>query len=380
MNHDSTEQMVIKALQAGAPVDTEVEGDLADLRDRIESGNNAPMAIGDVKDGRSRRRLVLAAAAAFLLVGAAAAAVALRSGDDPVQVGTQPAGDGTGWYLPKGLGDEWQVEAVSTDFRGVEYTGADCPGDTRSWVDPGAAQTAYVKRFPASGPPEFLEDYSDEMESVDLGRGLSGVFVTTPSGPYLTFEHGDNRWLVTGFELPESDIIDMGRRIAAGSDPEPPRDSFDLLESYQTAGGASDYRDVHVVLRNQSTGARVAYVISPPGRGPDWGLMRSMPVPIELDGVVDKGVSAGDTEIAYVFRLPDADISSDSGSGFGADREVAAEEDVQAMLQSLRPATASEWASFVRSATDHRGASEAIAPTIDDLGKPAAVPTTTEPN
>ena len=378
MSHDPTEQRVADALRASAPVDTDVEGGLAALRDRIENGNDTPLAIGEPH--RPRRRLALVAAAALLLVAAAAVAVAvaIRSGDDQVRVANHPAEPGTGWYLPVGL-DEWQVESVGTDFRDAEGIDSGCPCESWTWADPDAQRSAYVRRAQASGAPAFPEGDSADVETVDLGDEVSGMYVTTPFGPYLTFQQGTSNWFITGFDLPKTDVLDMGRRVAAGRGPNPPNASFGLIESYQTRGGIAAYQDVHVVMRNEESGVRAAYMISPSGRGSDLGSAQSMPATMDLGDVLGQGLSVDDADVAYVFRLPDADITSDSDSGFGINGRATAT-DIQTVLRALRPATAAEWAAFVGSATDDRGGKDAIAPTIDDLSKPIGSPPTTEPN
>ena len=122
----------------------------------------------------------------------------------------------------------------------------------------------------------------------------------------------------------------------------------------------------------------MTYVLTPPGLESVFPL--GQVERLELPGAVDPvlRIIAANQEleneapgISYLGRWPGASVATDSRQAFGAAPGPVTDEDAQEILASLRPATAEEWAAFVRSATDpERDASTLLVGSLMDLTQP----------
>lgn len=124
-----------------------------------------------VRPGAGRARALAVAAVAVTLVASAAALVtARRAGDDQTQIAG--AGEATGWYLPEGLGSEWElIEITALPYaarevvRIVGLTGATGSGGERhvtAEVFVGAAADAiWSEPLPPSDSDTARTDWVD---------------------------------------------------------------------------------------------------------------------------------------------------------------------------------------------------------------------------
>lgn len=381
MSPTPTERTLRDALLAAAPADTHVEDGLADLQARLDGVALGPAELAE--GAPSNRWRVLAAVAVVAAVVATAAAVLVARQDrDRTDVVTTPGQEATGWYVPEGLGPDWQLESISTDFRDAVNPDAPCPCREWLWVDAAAGRSVMVIR--STGSFDVAEAVADGNEggiegsraaAVELGDGITGVHLQAQLGSSVRWSTGGHIWLVQGIDLQGDDLVAAAERVASTStDPRPPGSGYELVDRSRAAGGIDSYEDVHVILRNRATKARVAYTLSPEGRADPFGLFGPLPRRIALAPGLPAGLVVGDgTDQAYLARWPGADVSSGADSAFGADPGPATPGDVRALLRSLRPATAQEWATFTRSATG-KVDPKVRAATLFDLAKPSDPP------
>lgn len=385
MSPTPTERTLRDALHAAAPTETHVDRGLADLLDRLDGPGVAPAVLARRAPRTDRR--VLAAAAVVAVLAVAAAVLALtRSGDHPSRLVTTPPGDtATGWYVPHGLPDDWQLESITTDLRDAENPDAPCPCRLWLWVDRAAGRSLMAIRSTGSfdtaaavadGNQGGLED--SRATEVDLGGGITGVHLRAQSGSSVRWGADGHSWVVQGIDLKGDDLVAAARQVVAtAAAPRPPDGGYELLDQTAVAGGIDSYQDVHVILRNRATKARVAYTLSPEGRADPFGFIGLLPRQVALATGLPRGLEVGEgTDLAFLARWPGADVASNSDSAFGADPGPASPADVREVLRSLRPATAEEWAAFSRTATGEVDP-KVRAATLFDLAKPSDPPPAT---
>jgi hypothetical protein len=358
---DRTEQTLRRTLEAVAPVDTQLEADFADLMARL-SGSPTQAPVHLAHDGRRPSRMALVAAAAALVIGVAAVAVATardRSGTNLATV--PPAAPATGWYVPRGLGDDWILESVDSDFRDVEADGPSCPCRTRVWVGP-AGETSVVAYDMGGDRGMAADQVFDPDEPVrdePLGTGVTATVGGYLRGDAALWLQGGRRWFVSGVGVSNDEILKAARALASDPDAKAaPLEGFDLMATSETPGGLRSYHAVHVVLRNKKTGNRVAYVLAPPGRGEDpVNVLVPHRVPVNpelpwgLAYPADPEIDTGTDATRFLAHWPGADVNANGDASFGEPTPPGTEREVRAVLGSLRSASAAEWDAFLQTAT-----------------------------
>lgn len=357
---DRTEQTLRRTLEAVASVDTEVDAEFADLMARLSgSPMQAPTPLSHVS-GRPRR-LALVAAAAALIIGVVAVAVAsTRDRSDTNLATVPPAAPATGWYVPEGLGSDWTLESVSSDFRDVEANGPSCPCRTRVWVGP-EGETSVVA-LDMGGETELAADQvfdpSEPVREEPLAAGITASVGGYLRGDAALWLQDGRRWLMFGVGASNDEVLDAARAVAANPDDDTPLDGFDLMTTSETPGGLTSYHAIQVVLFNKQTRNRVAYVLTPPGRGEDPAnvlvphhVAANPDLPWVLAYPADPEVETGADATRFLAHWPGADVNANGDGSFGEPSPPGNEGEVRAVLGSLRPASAAEWDAFLQTAT-----------------------------
>lgn len=358
---DRTETTLRRTLEAVAPVDTEVDAEFADLMARL-SGSQVEAPTPLPRPARRPRRFALAAAAALLVVAAAVAVTATRDRSDTKITTVPPAADATGWYVPGGLGDEWALESVSSDFRDVEADGPSCPCRTRVWVGPdGDTSVVAIDMGGDSGiAADQVFDPDEPVQEVPLARGITATIGSYLRGDAALWLQDGRRWFVFGVGVSNDEIREAAQALmysTAAASPTP-LEGFDLMTTSETPGGLRSYHAVQVVVRNSRSGHRVSYVLTPPGRGEDpvnvlvpHRTAVNADLPPVLAYSADPEVETGSDATRFLAHWPGADLNANGDASFGEPADPGNEGEVRAVLGSLRAASASEWAAFLQTAT-----------------------------
>lgn len=340
-------------------VATTAAADEADLRRRIESGAEATTPLRPT--ARHGSTTVLRAAAVLVvllgLVGAALAVAHHRRGPN---VSTGPA-VATGLYVPEHLPAGWTVESIDVS----EDPGVDCPCERAGWANADGDVLWYLHRRPPSNPVP-----TDGL-TVDLGAGLVGRR-DQPGGHQIGWARGDDRYSLSATKgVAATDLDAAARRLATAHGPvtAPPLDGYRLIDH---AARAETSRSVRFVTMEVRTGTG--------GRGLTAQLQPAWSSP---------GLDEYSSQFAVVGRTAEGPTVTPAFDNFDdwltglyprtAIRVSAGEhttrvdtKQFEPFLSRLRPATAAEWAAFVRSVPRHdRGA---IVDDIDDLAAPGRAP------
>lgn len=368
-------------LRAAAPDDTHTDRGWTDLTGRLDA-DATPLL--DTRPPR-RARALLVAAVAVVAVGLVALVVA--RGEEPERTITGPGPTtttttsvpeeaGTGWWIPVGL-DGWELESVGSDFKDIEPPASigTCPCTSETWVgEPGTARriavtSAVVGDEPEPDDPEDLLDAG--LAPGAVAPGIDGYLGAESATSYARWDVAGVRSYVSGSNLPWEEFVDAVEHLAIGAEGPPFADAVSL--GRRDVGDLRSFQDVHVTLRNVESGRRVAYVLSPPDLALDLGsllavgILESGRVGIN-DLVMVRGEGYGPGDRAWTIR--GSGVWIDGTAGFGA--ADGTEDDVLAVLGSLAPASAEEWAAFLATATGTVDEDPPLAvATIDDLSQPA---------
>ncbi|MGN6695362.1 MAG: hypothetical protein ACTHN0_14395 [Aquihabitans sp.] len=327
------------------------------------------------------------AAAAVLLVLAAVTAVLTSSrhdGDgDAVRAG---AGAATGWYLPRGLPDGWRLTtAMVTD-------GAPCDVASQRWkarpdaAEPDGTRSAIELRYTSCLAPE---EPANGTPGPALGGHVSastiGPSTEDPSWEVIRWE-GDGHWALTGEGVDQDRLIEAAKAIVA----DPASDDAPLAGYAATGAGGGQEADpdaapaVAVNLASPE-GWQVQYELVVSGDGPQLTPMTTeeehpleqQPLELARRGTrpLDRTSPRPAMSSGYLFGAwPGADVLIHEGvypvrNDLRPPTAAQSRQAVDLLAASLHPATASEWRTFLATATD-RVTDRALlsADTLDQLG------------
>ncbi|WCO65371.1 hypothetical protein PO878_12780 [Iamia majanohamensis] len=393
------------ALRAVADRDP-VAGDLDELRRRTD---------GQAFDGprastRSpRRRVQVLIAAVVALVVGAVGLVALRAGDDPDQGLTTDRPPATGWYLPEGLGTDW-------DLLDVYAFPNDATAGLRRYVllgsgrevDQAVVVTEHLVTDPLSRPATLVPvDGTDGLFTMNDSRSaeasepivvaLQGDRVLTVGGPDGTQDERlaiAERWRETdGLAIGPSPASGL-RRLADVSWVSPATQLASAIgfDDQDLVAGAQ----VTVELRQRATGTGLRYRLSAPETGGrptgvglgDAGASAGLapderPERLDVDGARGPvwrsavfGIEGADQlgPAAITVLLPAADVSINASADSSSDLSEEATADLEAAARELagdlRPVGTTEWQEAVRQAVDDPDPA-LLAPTLADAPTPA---------
>lgn len=389
---DPTEALLRQALTESAPVDTHVERGLADLQERVATGGATAGAPADLATRRLRPGRILAIAAVIVLVLGLAAAVVVRGGDDldGDDLQTQPPGAAaTGWYVPKGLSDDWHLKSVTTYVDGVEQLAGECPCRRRVWVGSDATKAMRLNEVTSKerDVADLFEtiDEADVTEGIDLGHGITGTagigsFADGPvprTAPFLAWQRDGTQSILFGNEVTEDQLTAAGRAILdTGVPGEDALPGSHLVDQVSVPGNLKTSTSVRVIMENRATGAIETYVLVPPGldgsdssRAPTVVGLPGAPGPL-LAVVSDALDGSGTQATTYLGRWPGATITT--GAILDVERPPGPPDTLREVLGSLRPATQAEWAAFLKTASEPPAdLAELAPPTLMDLTVPA---------
>lgn len=347
---------------------------------------------------RSHRRaaVFIGAAAAVLAVVALAVVIIAGRGDDTIEPLVTEAEQPTGWYVPEGLPDGWQLESAEA------YPGPKaCKRRGTQWSDPtkdrsvalsydGCGRAPTQKDVPdlqiPGAPPELNPRM--ELHEVDLGNGVTatGIRQITPDSdaidvPSLSWNSGGGAWTVQGLGVGYDGLVSVAKRLAA--DPGRSDLGIDGLEAVDrwSAPERDHTPQVQVNLVNPD-GLRTSYYLSLPGGGEHAGGSAVL-VPITVEGQPNR-VFRYDTATFWAGRYggswPGADLIVYRWTTGPTDPEhLISDASLEQMIASLRPATTDEWRAFLATATGTVSPVLLDAPSLAALAE-ADVPRPGEPS
>ena len=356
---------------------------------------DGPTAAASERPGGPRRWL--AVAAVLLTVAAVTTVIALGRDDRPdrLTVGTEEA---TGWYVPEGLPEGWDLVSATV------VDGSRCDGASQRWK-------TTPERAEPDGTRPAIELVFTGCREVPADPGLPGPkigprsvdsFVAPakddPTHQVVRWEDEGGLWELTGEGVSGDRLLAAAQAIAA--DPvatDPPLPGF---EPTGTGTGGDNDPDgpptVSLELRSP-TGEIVTYGLVAPGHGPPLtpftsdvdrsladqplGLRRRGSIPVErfARGAQDRsGYLFGSWPGADVL-LPEQ-VRPDQSPG-EMPRPAEAEALVDAVAASLRPASAETWRAFLATAEDAVDPRLRTSPTLAALSEPrTGVTGTTAPS
>jgi hypothetical protein len=357
-----TERRVRDALRAAAPQDTHLEAGLADLQGRVAAGA-APTPIGH---RRPNRRILAAAAVIVAIAACGLAIVTLTRDDDTSKVISTPNGPAaTGWYVPSGLDGDWKLQAVRS-FAGDAVGAATCPCVRRTWASGDGASSLLLVESVATQPKvdEVIDRMSDVevIDGINLGHGITARAATGPkpsTDTFMVWRDDDRRFLLAGSGVSSRHVIDAAHAIVDDGEPSDlSLPGSELVDEVAVPVTLAHYQVVEVTMANATTGAIVTYTLTPPGSEAltVLGAIRKVALPGRSAPVLRVEEAGQEIDNAppvasYLDRRPGASVVAsvqpdDVASASADDAEAA----VRAVLASLEPAGAGEWAAFVRSA------------------------------
>jgi hypothetical protein len=367
-----------------APVATlEIDDGLADLRARTQGRGATPLpAPPPTSSGTDRGRLLAVAAVLVLVAGVASALVLTRGGDDdrPAVRIEPPA---TGWYIPHQLPKGWELASVDSDFMDVEGFGGRCPCVQSTWVHPDGRRIAVYRSASSAKVFRWTADASDgPPEEVTLvGSVKAQVFSPIEGRVVVGWVQDRRRTMVTGQGTGRADALLAARRIArgeVGNDDSPLR-GYHLLDRATAPDGVRAYESITVTLRNRRAGATLGYTLTPNGFGASvtssvLGDLRAVHVPGQPRPLLQSShiTAYGDegSGVAYSGRWPGADVFiGDDGDSLHMNGRVT-DREVRAVISALRPASADEWARFLRRVPQVDHSPNLAVSSIDALNKP----------
>lgn len=333
----------------------------------------------------------LAAAAVLLAVAAVTTVVVLGRDDRPDRL-TVGAGEATGWYVPEGLPEGWDlVSAMVVD-------GSRCDGASQRWK-------AAPERAEPDGTRPAIELAFTGCSEVPADPGLPGPkigprsvdsFVAPakddPTHQVVRWEDEGGLWEVTGEGVAGDQLLAAAQAIAA--DPvatDPPLPGFEPTGSGTSGDDDPDGPPTVSLALRSPTGEIVTYALAAPGHGPPLtpftsdvdrsladqplGLRRRGSIPVErfARGAQDRS--------GYLFgSWPGADVLlpeqvRPDRSADEPPKPAEAEALVDAVATSLRPASAEAWRAFLATAQEGADPRLRTSPTLAALGDPQSGPT-----
>lgn len=353
-----------------SPFDPSEETAFADSPERPRMGRPHPA------------RVLTAAALIIVILASVSAVLAARSGDDPGQrVATDQTGR-TGWYLPAGLGTEWELLDVRSSpayaERGVarrasfvpDPGGAPAQLDVTVYAvpptDPEAA-APWITMVRGEGAAAYEAQVNRRPGDVTIRVRLGSRLLVLSSDRLSVDEMltvSDRWWRTDGREIATDPSLGLSRGsdvtwsdpVASGSvgaDGGPP------LPAAENVGA-----EVYLEVRRHDSGAVVGYSLDVPGRrgarptgvdAPDRGASAGLtpdeqPRQLELPGAsgpvweIRQGNDIAPTP-SLLGLFPDADVTIGSDEDSGSKQVQATE--AAALAEALRPATSQEWADAV---------------------------------
>lgn len=344
----SIDDQLRSLLDVAAPDDTHVEERWAELAERLADDGTAPAPLPE-----RRPRRWLAIAAAVVVVAAVAAGVAWeRSGGGEPEPLDPSSDQPTGWYVPEGL-EGWTLESVTGDLQAIERR-ATCPCSVTSLIaDDGAS--ALVVADSVAPPSSDIDEAFGGGEPVDIGgrdgrRSVEGIAT-------WAWIDGDRYRSAMMLEVPDAEQAALAAAIADGADvgraAEAP--GYEVVAFGEAEADERAIREVTVTMREDATGDRVAYVLTPSGIGSVPALFLGVvPEAVELPGQplplvhVDPPPGSVFVQPSYAGAWPGADIAADVQEP--APEDALPDGTIEAVLGSLRPATGDEWRAFLATA------------------------------
>ncbi len=315
------------------------------LRPVVAAGGRRPLG----------RTAIAVAAALIVVVGAVGVFVTTRDDDgDPLEAGPAGPDDAevidTGWYIPSPLPDDWEVTSIET-----QTTTLVGPGTLAVWAAPdGSASLTYASEpfdggIPMDGPGIQLtgEIRGHLQEEANFYPGS------------VAWEHDDLLHMVIGNGLEVDEVKHAARQMAAyPGRTDSPIEGLTLVDRSRRTYENRDVTEVTIGLLTPE-GRELTYQLSPPdGMGTaTLSLVGTIPVvrdvegqPLEVLRLTAPPVAPTDVT-AYFGEWPGAGVwvsMVNPSYVLGDDVEHPSEEDVVTLLESLRPATADQWRSFLR--------------------------------
>ena len=280
-----------------------VDDDLDALRRRADadgSRRDRPTRIGP-----HRSRALAAAAVLLTLVAAAAVVIASRGDDDPGEGVATGAPEATGWYLPEGLGTEWDLVGISAT---PAYAQPSVARQVRFVTTPSSTQDRSIDVQVLAVDPAM--SVPPGMEALELGAPAPFPVFTpvdaasSAEGPVgsVAVIRGDRLLLISDDATAARDLIPMARRwwesggrdisVEPGSGlvrlkdftyaaPRPPAAGVGPVAGARTLEGAGSI--VAVTVRRRGAAIDTTYGTRPTGRG-------ARPTGV---GLADRGAALG---------------------------------------------------------------------------------------
>lgn len=358
----------LRASLAARAASARIDADEEDLRRRIEGRADLSLAASGHRL-RWPNPLLRAAAALVVLAAIATVAVVATRPDRPDPVVRTDPGSATGWYIPTDLPAGWTVEQISVSGGG-DLIERRCPCTNRTWgsSDGSRVVSSSTDYQAVDGPAPA------RAAVVDLGHGVQGAWADADHAERwrsgLAWTEGHDRTVVYANDaVGRAGLVSAARRLVtdhAG----PPAADLVLRASAREPRAIVQSPRIQLGVRTGRSGASLSATLSPAWtastgqlgndvlREARWGPYLAPP--------------DGQEEPAFIGLFPDAAWYVTYGSlrlpGKGNGSKDAGGPAYERFLRSLRPATAEEWAAFVRSIPGHDD--ELLAPTLDDLMTP----------
>ncbi|MGN6694746.1 MAG: hypothetical protein ACTHN0_11275 [Aquihabitans sp.] len=326
-----------------------------------------------------RTRLLAAAAVVAVLAAIATAIVVARHGSgegDTSRVTSTPGDDATGWYIPVGLPRGWIVRSViSTRMDDA------CPCREVVWANADRSQVVIAHRSDAP----TVDRQTDPVEAAgdttfELGDGVAA----TRHGPVASADEWSTEWELggqsnyfTAIGIPADAAEPIARALLA--DPMTDRipvTGLRLIDEWHEDGEIG--RDVQLDVTMQApSGNPVVYTLGAPRWAvrTAWSHRPTDDLPGQpLATLVDEtgGSVPGGPNVPvmrdYLGRWPGATVEA-GGMREGSTETgelIPTDDEVEALMSSLRPATTQEWRRFVDQAGNRDRAVTASA-TLADL-------------
>lgn len=289
--------------------------------------------------------------------------VSVTTSVPPTSTTTPPVvGGPTGWYVPRDLPEGWRVTGIAEAGSSVD-PGA-CPCRSAWWVHPNGALvegTSYALDLPlVDGRPDIDDE---QLEPAEVAPGLQGWRAERPSGAgtdvVVSWRAEGRRYVqVRMHGLSAGDRAEVVESWRAASADELPIAPPGFVTVHQAAldAGVIEAPSVQLTLTDGTTEATLGLEVAQGSR------VFSLPIfDAELVELPDVEGAGGAIEtITDHGRFVGSFPGSTSVGIYSPDPSV----DLTALARSLRPATADEWAAFVRSVG---GPPELEVPAITDL-------------
>lgn len=344
-----------------------VPDDWTAVRDRVAGSSPLPVPLPRTATRRGLRPWALAAAAAIAAVAGFGATLAL-TGDDDSTVSSDAGGRGgaTGFYVPSALPDGWEVTSLYE--MSDQFLGDLCPCDLVRWEQGPRRLLALRVRgeepFDPAGPAEgrtYLPFVRGEVPASSWAGAPEGSIGWEAADPDLdVVAHAAQAGDVTTYVIATGVAVEgataeaeaLALAVIDGDLATPPgydeqaRNSVgeDVRLAYRAEG----------TMRNDELDLRVPFSLGPDPLGLTGPLEAPRSPAIELPGSDRSVTDAGESGFPSLAASWPGVAGFQIGNGLaeGATSEGVTTEQLVALADAFRPATAEEWAAFVETSAD----------------------------